>query len=418
MYDIQSLTQRDTYKLVEQLTQKKHRTELGFLKSLIKDIVANEAFEVIGGRIWQLDPENEAYVLKYQFGEVKRIPNGYSMPIDDQPVLNDLVTHRTRLNSETDELLINKGINVYSITGVGDIEKLPNGKYYKYVLGFNAPQILQSFFETLNIISSVATISLRNLSNKEQHKKITQDIYRASEIQRKLLPEHSLEFHDYEIFGLCIPDSAVGGDYFDYIRNTAEEEESVGIIISDAVSKGLPAAIQALFVSGAIRMAMTFAPKISHLFSRLNTLICDTFPFDDFVTLFFCELTESSKGLVLYANAGHISPIQYSRESDSFQHLPPTGGLLGIIRDQKFKVENASMQPGDILILFTDGITETQNKNGEFFGEEPIFDIVRKNKKRPPKEIAALIIEAVEKFSIESTYTDDKTIVVIKKKKR
>ncbi|MFW5662993.1 MAG: PP2C family protein-serine/threonine phosphatase, partial [Bacteroidota bacterium] len=163
---------------------------------------------------------------------------------------------------------------------------------------------------------------------------------------------------------------------------------------------------------------MTFAPKISHLFSRLNTLICDTFPFDDFVTLFFCELTESSKGLVLYANAGHISPIQYSRESDSFQHLPPTGGLLGIIRDQKFKVENASMQPGDILILFTDGITETQNKNGEFFGEEPIFDIVRKNKKRPPKEIAALIIEAVEKFSIESTYTDDKTIVVIKKKKR
>ena len=303
---------------------------------------------------------------------------------------------------------------VYSVTGAGEIVKVPSGKYYKYILGFNANEILQSFYETLNIISSVATITLRSFSTEEQ-KKMERDIIKASEIQRNLLPEHYVEFYDYKIYGVCIPDSAVGGDYFDYLFNKADEEERIGIVISDAASKGLSAAIQALFVSGAIRMAQAFSPKISTMFSRLNTLIYDTFPYERFVTMFYCELMPSSNRLVLYANAGHCSPIYYRVEKDEIFELEPTGGLLGLVEQQKFNVENIVMRPGDILALFTDGINEAQDENNIPYGETRLINMIKKYKDKSAKEITLLIIEDVQKYAALGKYNDDRTLIIIKR---
>ena len=354
--------QRDTYKLVEKLTSGKFQSEINLLKSLVRHIVNHKEFEISGGRIWEISSDGQSYSLKYQYGKLKKIPDDYSMSISEHPAFSELPVRRTFLQKETDSLLREKGIEVYSATGVGDLIKFRHGKYFKYALGFNAPQILQSFFETLSIISSVATVALRNLSSQARQKKIQHDITKASEIQRGLLPEHYMEFMDYKVFGVCTPDSEVGGDYFDYFQSTNEENENVGIVISDAASKGLPAAIQALFVSGAIRMAKGFTPRISQLLSHLNTLIFDTFPYERFVTLFYCELTSSSNRLVLYGNAGHCAPIHYRPKEDSFKELDATGGLLGIMRQQKFDVENIRMHKGDVLVLFTDGISEARTK--------------------------------------------------------
>jgi len=407
--------QREIYKIVEKISLGKFKSEIEFLTYLVEEIVNQTVFEIIGGRIWELNSDFKSYSLKYQYGTINKIPENYTFQIKDQPIVVDLHEKRTTLNTEHDPVLVSSGILVYSVTGVGDLVKTNEGKYFKYILGFNANEILQSFFETLSIISGVATVTIRSLSSQEEQKRIRRDLVKASEIQRNLLPEHYLEFNDFKIYGVCIPDSDVGGDYFDYLKNMDDEEERIGILVSDAASKGLPAAIQALFVSGAIRMAQAFSPKISSLFSRLNTLIFDTFPYERFVTMFYCELSLTTNRLVLYANAGHCAPVHYRYDKDLVTLLEPTGGLLGIVRNQKFNVENMIMRKGDILAIYTDGITECMNDNGDPFGEERFIQLIRNNKDLSSKELTIKIIEEVQTYASKTNYNDDRTLIIIKR---
>lgn len=410
------LDQREIYKLVEDLTAGEHNSELAMLETLVRDIVDHNTFQINGGRVWKLNAAKRTYVLMTQYGNVEQIPSNYKIRIDSMPALKDIINSRTTLNRESDPVLIEKGITIYSVTGVGDIIKLSDGKYYEYLLGFNAPEILQSFYETLNIISGVATIKIRDIAQRNAQAKYSRELEKAAEIQRNIFPEHYLEFHDYKIYGVCIPASEIGGDYFDYIRNTDDEDEDrIGVLIGDAASKGLSAAIQALFVTGAIRMASFFSPKLSSLLSRLNNLIYDNFPYERFVTLFYCELSLSSKRLVMYANAGHTAPIHYSPDRDQFEQMPPTGGLLGIVQHQKYRMESLLMHEGDILALYTDGISEAHNYKNELYGEEKIMELIKKHKDLPAKEIALKIIEDVQKFSINCTYADDMTLIIIKR---
>ena len=129
------------------------------------------------------------------------------------------------------------------------------------------------------------------------------------------------------------------------------------------------------------------------------------------------ELTRAENRLVLYANAGHCSPIKYSIKKDKFTELKPTGGLLGIVERQRFGLENTRMDKGDVLVLFTDGISEAQDENGELFGEERLKELIKQFHYLPAKELAYCIIDKIANYSKNSSYTDDSTIVVIKRKK-
>lgn len=410
--------QRETYKLVEKLISGDFKDPLELLKRLVRDIVDHKGFEITGGRFWEFIPEGMAYELRMQYGNVDKIPENYRIFIQDQPFLINLVKERTIIKTETDRLLKAKGINLYSVTGVGQIVKTSYGKFFKYLLGFNAPEIKPTFAETLTIISSVATISIKNIQETIEKNRIREDLYQASQIQKNLFPDHHLEFYDYDIYGVCIPDSEVGGDYFDYlqIEKKEDEEERLGIVISDAASKGLPAAIQALFISGAFRMGWSYSTRISDLFSRLNKLVYKTFPYERFVTFFYCELTLALNRLVLYANAGHCAPIHYRVESNRIAKLNPTGGLLGILENQKFKVENIRMHVGDILVLYTDGITEAMDVDHKLYGEERLIELILKTKDLSARDISLSILEDVNRFSAKSDVNDDKTIIVIKRK--
>ena len=409
------LSQRDTYKLLEEISNREYDDDISFLHTLINDIVSHSDFEINSGRVWVLNTEDESYELNYQFGDGADLPADYSLPISDYPFLSELNLKRTILKYETNTFLKEKGIELYSVTGVGDLEELPNGEYFKYLIGFNAPEMLPLFYETLNIISGVATVTIRSITNNSRQQEIQKDFNKAAEIQKNLLPDNAYKFHDYSVYGICIPSSFVGGDYFDYILNTDEQEETLAVLISDAASSGLPAAIQALFVSGAIRMGMNFSPKISQFISKLNSLIFDRFPYERFVTLFYCELSMSSNRLVLYANAGHCPSLHYRPTTGNFKMLEPTGGLLGLMKQQTFGVENFRMHQGDILVLYTDGITESRNKKAEFYGEERIKKVILEMHDKSAEEISKGIIEDVNKFTGKIDRSDDKTVVVVKR---
>lgn len=412
--------QRRLYKFLESISLKNYKNETELLGSIIKEVCENEDFEIVGGRIWRFSVDEKGYKLIDQFGSVKTIPENYTINADDKrayEVMKKLYKKRTLMEEETDRILKDSGVKRYSMTGVGDILKTQYGKFYEYALGFNAEEFSEEFFESISVISSVSTVAIRNMGSLNQQKMIEKDYKKASEIQQNILPEHYTEFLDYQIFGTCIPDSAVGGDYFDYITNTdnRNDEETLSIVISDAASKGLAAAIQSLFVSGALRMGMAFASRMSHILGSLNHLIHKTFPYDRFVTLFMCELTRSQNRMILYSNAGHCSPIHYRVEKDDFIELLPTGGLLGVVDNQKFGVENVRMHKGDVLLLYTDGISEAQDVDGNLFGEDRIKELIKKYHELPPKEIVLNILDDIMSYSSVSGYTDDKTLVCIKR---
>ncbi|MCK5741197.1 MAG: hypothetical protein KAH48_03190, partial [Chlorobi bacterium] len=118
------LSQRDTYKLLEEISNKEYDSDISFLQTLVKDIVSHVDFEINSGRVWVLNSDEESYELNYQFGDGSDLPADYSLPITDYPFLSELNSKRTILKYETNTFLKEKGIELYSVTGVGDIEEL------------------------------------------------------------------------------------------------------------------------------------------------------------------------------------------------------------------------------------------------------------------------------------------------------
>ncbi|MBU3741162.1 MAG: serine/threonine-protein phosphatase [Candidatus Kapabacteria bacterium] len=404
--------QRSTYKLIDHLLSQTHATPLDMLRSLVHDIVEDDRFVVTGGRIWELDPVDEIYTLRHQEGEVEFLSEGTRRSTTDIPALSMLATTRTVVVDAKTEA---GHARTYSMVGVGDLQRRQQGRLFQYALAFTAKEHSDEFTDTLVVVGGVATTALRTMQATQREHRLRRDLDQAWEIQRGLVPDHATTFREYDVYGISSPDAVVGGDYFDYLASPGDDER-LSIVVSDAASKGMPAAVQALFVSGAMRMGAGFNIKMSSLVGRLNDLIYDTFPLERFVSLFLCELTSSSNGLVLYVNAGHCPPLHYSAADGTCRGLQPTGGILGIVEEQKFHVENINMDHGDVLLLFTDGISEAQDVHGTIFGEARLRTFLAEHHQSDARQIALALMDDVVTFSAGARYTDDRTVVVIRRR--
>ncbi|HEV8537448.1 MAG TPA: PP2C family protein-serine/threonine phosphatase, partial [Bacteroidota bacterium] len=140
-----------------------------------------------------------------------------------------------------------------------------------------------------------------------------------------------------------------------------------------------------------------------------------TFSEEHFVSLFYAELTDDRNGLVLYANCGHNNPILYRAESRTTEFVEATAQMLGPFLNVVFKTENFHMIAGDTLLLYTDGVSETTNEHGEFYGEDRIVQHLKNSEQQTAKEITQLLLQDVQQFNSMGTQSDDKTIVTIKR---
>lgn len=404
--------QRSTYKLIDHLLTNSYANPLDMLRALVHDIVENDRFVVTGGRVWEIDPVDDVYTLRHQEGEVEFLSEGTRRSVADIPAMAMLAATKTVV---VDALTDDGSTRTYSLVGVGDVQRRASGKLFQYALAFTAREHNDEFTDTLVVVGSVATTALRSMQATIREHRLQRDLDKAWEIQRGLVPDHATSFREYDLYGISAPDAVVGGDYFDYLASSGDEER-LGIVISDAASKGLPAAVQALFVSGAMRMGAGFNIKMSSLVGRLNSLIWETFPLERFVSLVLCELTASSNGLVLYVNAGHCPPLHFKASDGTCHGLQPTGGILGIVEDQPFRVENVNMGHGDILLLFTDGISEAQDAHGTLYSEERLRSFLVSHRDADAKHLALALMDDVAQFSAGAKYTDDRTVVVIKRR--
>lgn len=410
------MEQKKLIRTLDSITSRRFKTENEMLIEVLDQIVAREQIKVTGGRIWKLNKFLKAYELIYQTGDVQKIPSDFKLPLEEYPIFKEITKERTVLANETNKFLISKGIFKYSASGVGLKIKVADDRYYEYLLVVNSEEINDDLGYTLNIVATILTSKLNAWRASVSRKDLIEDIDRAKQLQKSILPEHEYSFNNYDLFGITVPAKIIGGDFFDYLEIGAQGDR-LGIAVGDAASKGLAAAAEAMYISGALRMASTFEIKISPLFYRMNELVNKIFEDDKFASLFYCEISSDKKGLCLYANAGHNPPIFYHKSKDELVLLYPTGPLIGPAPHSTYDTDSFNFSAGDVLVIFTDGITEAANEKFEFYEEKRLEDLIRKNSSKTPKEIALAIIEDVSKFSTnDSKYQDDKTIVVIKRK--
>ena len=415
------MEQRRLYKTLENAFKNfpNFKSDQQLLSYVLKDVIDHENIDITGGRVWELNESKTAYIMTEQHGEVEKIRKGYALKLMDYPIFYEVGRNRSVLAQETDKYLSRLGIQLYSATGIGERFRIKDhsGKdqsLYQYILAFNSNDMNASLLNTMNIISTSVSSMLRTKNIESKARAIEKDLEKAREIQRSILPDHEHEFGNYEIFGLSLPDKIVGGDFFDYLT-FATEKDKLGVAIGDAASKGFSAAAQALYVSGALKMGSENELKMTAVMKKINNLVHQVFPYERFLTLFYLEIYNDTKGLCLYVNAGHNPPIHLSYENNNMISLEATGPVLGPAPEQDYNTDSFYFQKNDVLVMYTDGIVEATNNNFEFYTEDRLKEVILNNKNFSSKEIAVSIIESVQKFSTKAKYSDDKTVVVVKR---
>lgn len=404
---------RRLYRTIESFASDRFRTDKELLKHVVNEIVKSPDITLKGGRIWEYESKGQVFRIVHQIGQIDRLEPRYKLPVD-YPAFQWLSEQRSILANETDAYLRKAGITKFAATGVGERIFVKGRSVPRYVLAFNADEIEQGLIADLNIISVAVTSSLRSQKIAQTATALAKDIDKAREIQLSILPESARRFYSYDVYGLSEAARIVGGDFFDYLADESDKDR-LSIVVGDAASKGFSAAAQALYVVGALRMGISYNTKIAPLMSRINGLINRSFAEEQFVTMFYAELSDNSRGLLLYSNAGHNSPLVYHAGSGTIEELEPTGQILGPFPDETFRVENTMFAPGDTVLIYTDGVTEARDSEGTPYGEERLHRFLERQHSLTARALCEGLLADVKSFESSDGHMDDKTVVVIKR---
>jgi sigma-B regulation protein RsbU (phosphoserine phosphatase) len=234
-----------------------------------------------------------------------------------------------------------------------------------------------------------------------------QDLERAREIQKALLPKEIAQVPGFEVVAAWEPARLVGGDYYDVIRLS---ETKLGICIADVVGKGVSAALLMANVQATVRAYAADQAAPSWLCRRVNEVLCNNLADDKFVTLFYGILDAEARTL-RYTTAGHVPPLLVRRDG-SHEALREGGAVLGVFRDWNFQEGLVQLGPGDRVVLFTDGITEAMRADGEEFGDARVLRVAAERDGCSPVEVKERLLAAVNQFC-NSQLQDDATLLLI-----
>jgi sigma-B regulation protein RsbU (phosphoserine phosphatase) len=229
----------------------------------------------------------------------------------------------------------------------------------------------------------------------------------ARRIQMSLLPKGAPTFHGYDLAGRSVPADVVGGDLFDFIPVS---DRILAVAVADSSGHGLPAALQARDVITGLRMGVQENLKIISTMERLNKVINRSTLATRFISLFYGELEKN--GNFIYCSAGH-PPALFFRDG-GFALLELGGMVLGPDPDARYERGYVVMRPGNVVVIYSDGITEAADANDQQFGMDRLKEIVAANRDLAAKALVDLIFQSVEAFSGRSRPADDQTVLVIR----
>jgi len=243
---------------------------------------------------------------------------------------------------------------------------------------------------------------------EEEAKRLTHELEQARDTQMRLVPAEPLRFGPWEVTGRVTPARQVGGDSFDYFVIGGRR---LGFSIGDVSGKGMPAALLMMTVQGYLRVFCNSERPLPEKLRLLNQGVVRSAQPGKFITLFYGEL-DPGEGLLRYVNAGHNYPL-LRRIDGSLEPLIEGGLMLGFGEDLEFVQGEASMAPGDTLLLYSDGVSEAMDLSGQEYGEERLQEAWRRYGTLPPPEGIAKLMAEVEFFRAGAPQSDDITLVVL-----
>jgi sigma-B regulation protein RsbU (phosphoserine phosphatase) len=238
----------------------------------------------------------------------------------------------------------------------------------------------------------------------------------AAEIQQSFLPDTISQIEGYDIAARSVMAKEVGGDFFDVIPLEVVPlgKGQLGIMIADVSGKGIPAALFMALSRIVVRVNATwYGRRPAAAIRDANTIISNDAKSGMFVTLFYGFLDAATRTLT-YVNAGHNPPMHFHAADGMLTELPATGIAMGVLLDAAYTQESVQLVPGDILVLYTDGITEAENANLEMFGVERLEKTILASRGSSANELVRVILDAVKSFSGDHPQSDDITLMVVR----
>jgi sigma-B regulation protein RsbU (phosphoserine phosphatase) len=266
----------------------------------------------------------------------------------------------------------------------------------------------------LTAMAAQAAISIENarLYEQEIQQRLTdQELETARTIQKSFLPQIIPQSPGWDIAAFWRPMRKVAGDFYDFYTLP---DGRLAVIIADVSGKGVPAALFMALCRTVLRFAMSlnFAPD--ELMQHANLAILSDQRSRMFTTVFAGYL-DLEWGGMRFASAGHNPPLLYRAATGCCEYLQVPGVAMGVFKDASYDAETIKLEAGDVLVLYTDGITEMINEDEEEFGEERLEKVVLQNVSRTSQELAELIVVAANAFATAGGVSDDETLVVIKR---
>ncbi|NOX17510.1 MAG: PP2C family protein-serine/threonine phosphatase [Chlorobi bacterium] len=246
---------------------------------------------------------------------------------------------------------------------------------------------------------------------KEESEKFNAELEAARQIQKGLLPRVLPENDELSAAAYSTISKEVGGDFYDLYKM---EDGKYGILIGDASGKGLPAAMLISQIQAIIKSDVSHRRSINRTLSILNAYLKTFSSAKNFATLFY-GILDAAKGEMVYSNAGHNFPLLV-KQNGEIKRLRTTGPALGLMRQIEYEEKTISIGKNETLFLFTDGLSETLNNNGEMFGEERIENICLNNKENVPSEILDEVKRELKNFRSARYENDDTTFMAVKRK--
>ena len=262
----------------------------------------------------------------------------------------------------------------------------------------------------LTTFASQAAVAVENaLLHEEVTKKrlLDKDLALARQIQRTFLPKFRPRIPGFDISGINLPSQEVGGDYYDFVRIT---DEQWGLVVGDVSGKGISASLIMASFRASLIAEIRNNYSIGEILKKVNNLLYESTEEDKFVSAIYGVL-DTVKRVFTYANAGHNPPILLKRE-DRVEYLDRGGIVLGWLYNSTYQEERVRLDSGDVLVMYTDGVTEAANQQGEEFGMERLLDVVKGNLDLTARALRVKIVEEVRRFA--PFQGDDLTIVVVK----
>jgi sigma-B regulation protein RsbU (phosphoserine phosphatase) len=268
----------------------------------------------------------------------------------------------------------------------------------------------ESFIRSLSIHAAIAIENARLHEQERQKHMMEKELFAAREVQMSLVPQELPAARTIEFAACTMPAREVGGDLYDFIRLDPDRCE---VVVADVAGKGLPAALLATLTKGVLfSQAMHGTSPETHL-KGSNHIVRRNFPRKSFITVLLAVVDERTRSVTL-ANAGHCYPILYRCSAGSAQEIPVKGMALNIHDDIRCEEKSIALEPGDSIILYSDGVTEAMNEGGEFFGVERLESVVEQNGRLAASALKESIVRELGEFSRGASQHDDITLVVIR----